>query len=370
MKTKIAYSQEKSIESIIADLKKQIGNFDAKLIQFYASVSINPQKISKEIYESFGHISTFGCSSAGEIISGKMLDNSIVLMAMGEDIVEDCKIEVLTGVKSDSVAAVETAFGAFGAYYHEDMSELSPKNHVGITLIDGVSGAEELINERIGDLTNITFIGGSAGDDMKFEQTYIYANGNTYTDAAVLTLIKTNTEFDIIKTQSFKSLGKQVKITKADEANRTVIEINGKPAVDEYSSIVEQNKNTIENEFAKHPVGLVFRDDFFVRSPQKISNDSIVFYCAIKEGMELDLLESQDIIEQTKKDLAKKLEQFGSVSAIINFNCILRTIELKEKKQTEDYGQIFKDIPTIGFSTYGESYIGHINQTATMLLFK
>jgi len=64
------------------------------------------------------------------------------------------------------------------------------------------------------------------------------------------------------------------------------------------------------------------------------------------------------------------MESIGSISAIVCFNCILRTLELKEKKQTEKYGSLFKDIPTVGFSTYGESFIGHINQTAVMLLVK
>lgn len=37
---------------------------------------------------------------------------------------------------------------------------------------------------------------------------------------------------------------------------------------------------------------------------------------------------------------------------------------------TEAYGKIFSDIPTVGVSTYGEEFIGHTNQTATMLVFE
>jgi hypothetical protein len=60
----------------------------------------------------------------------------------------------------------------------------------------------------------------------------------------------------------------------------------------------------------------------------------------------------------------------GNISGIVNFNCILRTLELEQKMLTGKYGELFTDIPTIGFSTYGEQYIGHVNQTATILAFK
>jgi hypothetical protein len=43
---------------------------------------------------------------------------------------------------------------------------------------------------------------------------------------------------------------------------------------------------------------------------------------------------------------------------------------LEKNGMTEAYADIFSDIPTIGFSTYGEEFIGHINQTATMLIFE
>jgi len=96
----------------------------------------------------------------------------------------------------------------------------------------------------------------------------------------------------------------------------------------------------------------------------------MIFYCNLKEGVELSILKSEDIVRDTKKVLEEKKKEIGKFSALINFNCILRTLELENKKQTEAYGKLFTDIPAIGFSTYGEQYIGHINQTATMLVFK
>ena len=64
------------------------------------------------------------------------------------------------------------------------------------------------------------------------------------------------------------------------------------------------------------------------------------------------------------------MQSLGGYSAMINFNCILRTLELQQKWPYQEYGELFPDVPTIGFSSYGEEYIGHINQTATMLVFK
>ncbi len=61
---------------------------------------------------------------------------------------------------------------------------------------------------------------------------------------------------------------------------------------------------------------------------------------------------------------------WAGISGVVNFNCILRTLELGQKGLTEDYGKVFEKVPTVGFSTYGEQYIGHINQTATMLVFR
>jgi len=368
MKTQIAYSQSKEIDQIIQDLKQQLDTFSPNFIQFYASPSINPSEISQAIYEAFGKVNTIGCSSSGEIISGQMLDNSIVLMAFDERIVEDCALEVVENLSDSS--NIDNAFTNFKAHYNLPITDMDSSKYVGLVLIDGLTGLEEEINERIGDKTNISFIGGSAGDDLKFEQTFLYVNGKYYKDAAVLVLIKSATEFDILKTQSFVATSTQLTVTKTDLENRTVLEFNNKPALEAYAEALNVAKEEVVNYFPTNPVGLVYDNDIFVRSPKQVQDNNITFYCRIQEGMVVNILESKDIVEQTKNDLKEKQGTLGEISAIVNFNCILRTLELKDKKQTDAYGALFGDIPTVGFSTYGESYIGHINQTATMLLFK
>ncbi len=69
----------------------------------------------------------------------------------------------------------------------------------------------------------------------------------------------------------------------------------------------------------------------FVRSPRVVEGSDVLFYCSVKEGMDLHLLKSKDIVEETQKALNQKYQQMNGFSAIINFNCILRTLELKRK---------------------------------------
>jgi hypothetical protein len=85
--------------------------------------------------------------------------------------------------------------------------------------------------------------------------------------------------------------------------------------------------------------------------------------------MKLSLLESTDILLDTRQAIERTKEKLGNISGIINFDCILRTLDLQQRNLSAEYGKLFSDFPTAGFSTYGEQYIGHINQTATMLVF-
>jgi hypothetical protein len=196
------------------------------------------------------------------------------------------------------------------------------------------------------------------------------AAGQAYTDAALLMLLKVRKGFDIIKTQSFVAAGKTLVATEVDDQNRKVIRFNGKPAVAAYAEAVGVAPEKASGEFMNHPLGLMSHGEPFVRSPQRVQDGSIVFYCRILEGAELELLDATDIIADTRTSVQAQKAKLGKIAGIIDFNCILRTLKLRADQRCDEYGAIFGKIPAIGFSTYGEAYLGHINQTSTMLVFR
>jgi hypothetical protein len=238
-------------------------------------------------------------------------------------------------------------------------------------MVDGLSGCEEKLNDQLGNHTNVPFVGGSAGDNFMFKTTWLFADGKAYTDAAILLLMEPANGYEILKTQSFTTTNKKLTPTKVDEKRRMVIEFNGRPATEVYAEVLGISVNDLEKTLGKYPVGLVFDEqNFFVRSPMKIEGTSVVFYCSVKEGLELTVLHSGDIVEGTRADLLKTAQNCGGLKAVVDFCCCLRTLELTQKNELQDYSEIFENLPAIGFATYGESYIGHINQTSTMLLLK
>lgn len=369
---KSAFSTKFLEEEAVAEIKSQLNISNIKLVVFFSSNKYDQKKLSKLMKEAFYDCVVVGCSTAGEIVSGKLLKDSIVAMAINSNIIADIKLEVIKNMNEN--LNLEDAFSSFEKYYGESLYTMDPGKFVGVSLIDGISMKEEKIMDLIGDRTNIFFVGGSSGDDHKFMKTYVFAEGIAYTDSAALLILKINdnAEFGIIKTQSFTPLNHVFIANKVNEEKREVIEFNNRPAIVEYAEAVgAASINEVSKYFSANPLGLsVGEKDMFIRTPQRIKDNSMLFYCNILEGMEVRLLKSTNILEDTEKAVEKKIKEMGRIDGIINFDCVERILELEDKHLEKEYGEIFKDIPTVGFSTYGEQFIGHMNQTSAMLVFK
>ncbi|MGE5570472.1 MAG: FIST signal transduction protein [Rhodospirillales bacterium] len=364
---KTAYST-KELSAAVAEIEQQCTGLDPRVVLCFASPKYDPAELSRELQDAFPKACTVGCTTAGEIVSGRMLTGSAVAMCLGAETVEEVAHAIVQNPREK--AAVDEALGKLEAHFGKPLAGMNIRQYVGIVLVDGLSGAEEQLMERIGDLTDVFFVGGSAGDDLKFKRTHVMADRQAHTGAAVLMLLKLRKGFDIIKTQSFVPAGKTLVATEVDEENRKVIRFNGKPAVEAYAEAVGVEPAKASEEFMNHPLGLMVQGEPFVRSPQRVQDGAMLFYCRIVEGAELELLNGTDIVADTRAAVEAKKAELGGIAGIVDFHCILRTLKLRAEQRCDEYGAIFNGIPAIGFSTYGEAYLGHINQTSTMLVFR
>jgi hypothetical protein len=369
MNIQTTHSTQPSARDAAAEIKAHLQTFPPRLVLFFASSTYPSEETARAMEAAFPGAAVFGCTTAGEIISGQMLHNSIVAMGFSAAVIGDVKIETLTDVHDNAAAAVAQAFAGFEKHYGMAMLDADPAKYVGIVLVDGLSGAEEKLMEKISDLTNVNFIGASAGDDLKFKSTHIFAQGRAHSNAAVLALLKPNVPFDFIKTQSFSTLQKTLTPTKVNREKREVLEFNNRPAAAAYAEAIGSSVKELPEHFMTNPVGLMVGGEMYVRSPQQVRGNSVAFYCAVDKNTELQVLSSTDIVEGTRKSLKDEMTKMKHIEGLVNFHCILRTQELENKGETEAYGQLFADIPTIGFSSYGEELNRHINQTSTMLVF-
>ncbi|SPF55394.1 conserved hypothetical protein [Candidatus Desulfosporosinus infrequens] len=93
--------------------------------------------------ENFKHAQVFGCSTAGELVTGHMLENAVVVMAFSDAVLEDLKIELVQNISQDNANGVEQAFASFDKHFNEPTKDMDFTKYVGLILIDGLSMAEE-----------------------------------------------------------------------------------------------------------------------------------------------------------------------------------------------------------------------------------
>jgi hypothetical protein len=157
-------------------------------------------------------------------------------------------------------------------------------------------------------------------------------------------------------------------VTEAAPATRTVLELNGEPAAEEYARVVGLGLDALSPRvFASHPVVVRAGGDYFIRSIQKMNPDrSLTFYCAIDRGIVLTVAHGTDFVSNLSTLFESLRAEVGAPAMILGFDCILRGLEMDHLGQRQAVGAMMAANNVIGFSTFGEQYQSmHVNQTLT-----
>lgn len=351
----------------VREFQAQVQQANPSLVLFFCSSEYDLDALAQEMRGAFPHTPVLGCTTAGEIGPAGYCQHTLSGISFPAD-----SFTVVTGqIDRLQQFDAEACFLSIQALRQELNARRSPDQNerFALQLIDGLCGREEEVTQVVQQaLGGIPLTGGSAGDDLRFSRTWVYHDGAFHDDSAVLALVATACPVRVFKTQHFTSQEERVVVTDADPARRTVREINGLPAAEEYARMIDVPEAELTpKRFATAPVVVVIDGTDYVRAIQKKNDDgSLTFYCAIEDGLVLRVARGNDLVGDLEAKLRGLEQDIGPPQLIVACDCILRNLEITEHGEKERVGDILRRHRAVGFSTYGEQCGSvHVNQTLT-----
>lgn len=322
-----------------------------KNIVLFSSVE-NVTELSKNISPD-----TILCSTAGEYTCNGYKDGAITGFEYDKD---EADIVEITYPPIKSINALKNAYNKVK----------NNKEAFMLLLCDGLSGTEESILSTFYFMSpDFKIIGGSAGDNLNFKETYIYIGSKRVPNIAMF--FNSRRKTCILKENIYTKTGQTLLVTKADVLNRKVMSFNNQPASTEYARILGIKEKDLPNHFMNNPLGKTYKDDIFIASPMKVNSDkSITFYCELMENTFVHLLKAEEpikILNQTIKNAPFK------PSFLFSVHCILRSLKFIQEGKWNDFDKTMLNFCNniTGFVSYGEQYYrNHSNQTMVLLLIE
>ncbi|MGB0682262.1 MAG: nitric oxide-sensing protein NosP [Magnetovibrionaceae bacterium] len=342
---------------------------DASAIFFFASAHYDLAELGLALEAAYPGAKVFGCTTSGEIGPdgyGKGTVTAFSLPAAHFAVAH----EVITPLSELDIQEGRAVVQRLHAAIQNIGVARHPEQTFGVMMVDGMSLREESVLTAVNsELGMIQLFGGSAADDLHFENTAIFHDGRSNSDAALLVFVNTDCPFHVFCTQHFEATDRKMVITEADAHGRLVSEINAAPAATEYARLIGVEPDQLDPQtFAAHPVMVRVGGDYYVRSIQRADADEkLRFFCAIDEGLVLTIARAGDIVDNLRQTFSNLRQRVGDLQLVIGCDCVFRKLEIDQTEGTEPLvANLMKENRVVGFSTYGEQFGGmHVNQTFT-----
>lgn len=372
---KTAYSAKQRPDEIVRELCDAFADASARVIVFFCSHTLDGAAISGLLAERLPGVEVVGCTSAGEYTDEVYGRGGVAAMAIPTDKVRASAATLARfGDSLESLeASIHAACQRLSTALGTSLRELDPKRYVGLVLIEGAKAKEEDVNEALGNAAPfLSFVGGSAGDDLAFKRTQLFHNGETTDDGALLLVMDMACPFAVVKTCNYVPTPTTVTPTKLGLGGRLVLELDGRPARDVYAGILGVAPDEIGHEqIVTNPFGLMIDGHPWLRSVLSLPDEpgSLMMACRLVEGMELSIMRPLDIVADTVEAMERAATKMGQpIAAAIHFDCGYRRLEIDGLGIQDSYHQAIAGKPLVGLHTHGESWLGHINQTLTCLV--
>jgi len=353
----------------IAEVLTGLDPADLALVVLFVGDGHDLPRIEQALAVLPDSVQVMGCTTAGEIGKGGYLDHSITALGLPRNLFRVAVGYVASLRNFDPERARAMAFDLRAGL---TFSTADWATEVAFLLTDGLSLMEDQLVWTLSEaLGQSPLVGGSAGDGLRFGQTFVLVERRFRTDAAVLAVLRTPCTVTAFRFDHLEPTAQRMVVTQADPAQRLVIEINGMPAGPEYARILGKDPSQLSPFiFAANPVVSKVGDTHHVLAIQRVEPDGTLrFFSAIERGLVLRLAQSTDLVAHLDRAL-NGLRVGRAAPDILACDCILRRLEAENTQTARAVSEVLDRHGVTGFNTYGEQFnMVHVNQTFTGLAF-
>ncbi|HXH03535.1 MAG TPA: FIST N-terminal domain-containing protein [Candidatus Competibacteraceae bacterium] len=364
-------SEEPQARAAIAQLAARIARPDAALSLVFSAGHSDPGELAAALRE-YLPAATIGCTAAGVIAPEGYPVSGISGVSLGRDrfaAVSACIGDLRRFRIVEGQRIVQSLLRRLSAR----VGPVTSHNTFALLLIDGLCRNEERVVSSIDvSLGGIGLVGGSAGDSLRFERSFVFHGGVAHPDSAVLALVHSRLPFRAFSTHHFIGTGLRVVVTRADPTRRLVMEINGAPAAEEYARLLHLPVAALDHQvFSTYPLVVRIGSSCHVRAIVCANQDrSLTFGCAIDEGVVLRLAYRGDMLANLSDTFAELTDFIGPPVLTLGFNCAFRQLEMERAGDSAAIAALLRRNRVVGFSTFGEQFNAmHLNQTFTGVAF-
>src|SRR3989344_2015008 len=297
----------------------------------FSSVEYDQERMLAGVRSVSKDALVIGTSTAGEITTeGPLGKRSVAVMLIASDTIKFYG-GIGEGISKGARDAGKRAADAVKAQAEEGLKAfmMFPDVLVG-------NGAETVrgVLDSLGE--HFPVVGGASGDDFKFVKTYQYLSEKVYSGAVAGLGLSGNFRIGIGVKHGWLPIGTSFKVTKSEGS--VLHELNGKPAIK------------------------IYEDYFGEEEAKQLKIDTLAkLAITYPLGSEIQLMigSREEAIKVAKSAAENAVAQLdgGIPKAVIIFNCIARNKLFGDRSGEEINAiqeAIGKDVPLIGFYTYGE----------------
>lgn len=363
-----------STDDILSKFETNLTEIDfvPSLAFCFISVDLPLQPLMLEFNKR--NIKLFGASSCGELLFNDK-----------QEVISDkAAVITITNIPVDNFQIIsknrlELNSKQFGILLGEEVNKCNFQSSAiiaasGLT-IDGQAIVEGIIENKN---DNLTMFGGLAGDDSKFEGTYVFTEKEVLSNGAIMLLLdKEKINVSGIASSGWIGLGADLKVTKS--SGNIVYTIDNQPALDVYKSYLNVTDEELPAIGIEFPL-MIKREsqEIALRAVTGIDREqrSLIFAGSVPQDSMVTFSSSPgfEVVKTTTSKLTEFYDKDPQADMFILFSCMARHLALGPMVSQEIKFAADKwKAPVVGFFTYGEIGMNYsntcdfFNQTYTLV---